>query len=153
MKSISTNCNKHFDSGVFLDAEKKFSISIRNEIKDFIKMNAGGYPVKDIIVIDGEEYEIRVFLSADRKDPYFCIEKPMNFFLQKTHGKIIPIGIDSGDDYYCVNNETGKVYYWAHGEDLYYNLTATLSDFIECFGKRSSITYPKDIKNISDGKE
>ena len=37
MKSLSTNCNKHFDSSVFLDAEKEFSILIRNEIKDFIK--------------------------------------------------------------------------------------------------------------------
>lgn len=30
--------------------------------------------------------------------------------MDNTKGKIIPIGVDSGDNYFCVNNETGKVY-------------------------------------------
>lgn len=133
MKCISTNCKRNFDINIFLDAEKKFAMKIRKEIIDFVKMNAGGYPVKDIVIFNDEEYEIRVFLSADRKDHDYCIEKPMNYFLKKTQGKIIPIGIDSGDNYYCINNKTGKVYYWTHGEDKYYLLTATLNEFIDCF--------------------
>ena len=57
----------------------------------------------------------------------------MDYFLEKTKGKIVPIGLDSGDNYYCVNNETGKVYYWSAGEDSYYCIAESIMDFIELF--------------------
>jgi len=132
MKCIATNIKK-YNERIFSDAEKSHSITIRDDIKAFVKQNAGGYPIKDIIISDGEEYEIRVFLSADRDDENYCIEKSMEYFLQKTKGKIIPIGIDSGDNYYCVNNETGKVYYWSAGEDQYYCIAADLNEFVDLF--------------------
>ena len=111
MKCISENRKLNINKKIFEDAEKTYSITIRSEIKDFLGENSGGYPVKDIIVSDGEEYEVRVFMSLDESDKNYYILKPMDYFLKKTKGKIIPIGIDSGDNYYCVNNETGKVYY------------------------------------------
>ncbi len=91
------------------------------------------HPVKDIIVCNGEEYEVRVFLSADKTDQNYCIEKPLDYFLSKTKGKIVPIAIDSGDNYYCVNNETGKVYYWSAEMDEYYNIAQDLLAFEELF--------------------
>lgn len=132
MKCISTNVKK-YDETVFISAEKNYFISIREDIKAFIAENTGGYPIKNVIFVDGEEYEIRVFLSADKEDVYHCIEKPMNYFLKKSNGKIIPIGIDSGDNYYCVNNETGKVYYWSAGENQYYYITVNLETFVQLF--------------------
>lgn len=134
MKCISENRKLNINKKIFEDAEKTYSITIRSEIKDFLGENSGGYPVKDIIVSDGEEYEVRVFMSLDESDKNYYILKPMDYFLKKTKGKIIPIGIDSGDNYYCVNNETGKVYYWSAGEDSYYCIAETVDAFVALFG-------------------
>ena len=133
MKCISENRKLNINKKIFEDAEKTYSITIRSEIKDFLEENSGGYPVKDIIVSDGEEYEVRVFMSLDESDKNYYILKPIDYFLKKTKGKIIPIGIDSGDNYYCVNNENGKVYYWSAGEDSYYCIAETIADFISLF--------------------
>jgi hypothetical protein len=132
MKCIATDIKK-YDETIFANAEKSYSVKIRDDIKEFIKENTGGYPVKNTITSDGEKFEVRVFLSADFEDKNYCIDKPMGFFLQKTKGKIIPIGIDSGDNYYCVNNETGKVYYWSAEEDRYYCIAVNLEEFVELF--------------------
>lgn len=133
MKCISSNCKLNINKKVFEEAEKVYSVSIRKEIKDFLEKNSGGYPVKDIIVSNGEEYEVRVFLSLDESDENYYIQKPMDYFLKKTNGKIVPIGIDSGDNYYCVNNETGKVYCWSAGEDSYYCISENLESYILLF--------------------
>ena len=81
----------------------------------------------------GEEYEVRIFLSLDAQDQYYYIKKPLLDFLQRTKGRIIPIGIDSGDNYYCVNNETGKVYYWSMELDEYYCIAENLEMFVSLF--------------------
>ena len=133
MKSISTNVKSNVDNAIFAEAEKKYSITIRKDIKDFVVANAGGYPAKDVIEAEGEEYEVRVFLSLDPGDKNYCITKPLDFFLNKTKAKIVPIGIDSGDNYYCVNNETGKVYYWGASEDSYYCIAETIDKFVSLF--------------------
>lgn len=132
MNCISKNVKK-FDDSILSSVEEKCSIILRDDIKSFIRINSGGYPIKDIINVDGEDYEVRVFLSADIDDKNYCISKPLEYFLHKTNGKIIPIGIDSGDNYYCVNNESGKVYYWIASEDKYYCISNSLDIFISLF--------------------
>ena len=132
MKSISTNCKSNY-SNVLYDVANDNDIVIRQDIIDFLKMNSGGYPVNDVVKFNGEEYEIRVFLSLDDSDANYYIKKPLEYFLKKTKGKIVPIGIDSGDNYYCVNNETGKVYFWSSGEDQYYCISDSLERFVENF--------------------
>ena len=132
MESISTNC-KLKKGDILTKTEKEYDINFRADIKAFLEINSGGYPIKDIVVFDDEEYEVRVFLSLDDEDVNYYIEKPLKYFLDKTKGKIVPIGIDSGDNYYCVNNETGKVYYWSAGSDQYYCLAESLDDFILAF--------------------
>ena len=47
-------------------------------------------------------------------DKYYFIQKPLDFFLENTNARMIPIAVDSGGNYYCVDNETGKVYFWFH---------------------------------------
>ena len=39
----------------------------------------------------------------------------------------------SGDNYYCVNNETGNIYFWSAGEDLYYKISESVMEFTEMF--------------------
>ena len=46
---------------------------------------------------------------------------------------MVPIGIDSGDNYYCVNNENGKVYYWSSSEDSYYYIAESIDEFASFF--------------------
>ena len=99
MKRISVNPKENADTSIWAEVEKNFNISVRKDIKDFLAVNAGGRPTRNIIVAQGEEYEVRIFLSLDAKDQYYYIKKPLLDFLQRTKGRIIPIGIDSGDNY------------------------------------------------------
>lgn len=133
MTCISNNPSSKINRNIFSEVENAYSITLREDIKTFLVNNSGGYPVKDMISSDGDDYEVRVFLSLDDSDEYYYIQKPIDFFLAKTNGKIVPIGIDSGDNYFCVNNETGKVYYWSSGEDSYYYISNSLNDFVELF--------------------
>ena len=132
MKSISTNCKSNY-SNVLYDVANDNDIVIRQDIIDFLKMNSGGYPINDVVKFNGEEYEIRVFLSLDDSDANYYIKKPLEYFLKNTKGKIVPIGIDSGDNYYCVNNENGKVYYWSSSEDSYYYIAESIDEFASFF--------------------
>lgn len=133
MNTISINTKDVYNEAIWAAVERKYGIVIRSDIKDFLKLNNGGYPQKDIIVVEGREYEVRVFLSLDKNDENYCIEKPLEYFLNRTKGKIVPIAIDSGDNYYCVNNETGKVYYWHANSDSYYLIAESLGVFIVLF--------------------
>lgn len=133
MKCISKNCKLNINKNIFEEAESLCSNGIKPEIKEFLEKNSGGYPIKDIIVANGEEFEVRVFMSLDESDKNYYIQKPLHFFLENTKGKIIPIGVDSGDNYYCVNNENGKVYYWRAGEDSYYCIAESLNEFMSYF--------------------
>lgn len=133
MRNISMDNHEQTDEAIWLQIERNFNITVRNDIKEFLSLNSGGHPQKSIILANGEEYEVRVFLSLDSKNKYYFIERPMMTFLENTKGKIIPIGIDSGDNYYCVNNETGKVYYWSMSQDEYYRVSDSLEMFCELF--------------------
>ena len=88
MKSITNHCDKVTDLTLFAEVEAKYSIRIRDDIKEFLTANSGGYPVKDLVKVDGEEYEIRVFLSLDCANKNYYIEKPLTFFLDNTKGRL-----------------------------------------------------------------
>ena len=133
MKSISTDSHDQIGGGIWPQVEHDFNITVRDDIKEFLSLNSGGHPQNSIIIANGEEYEVRVFLSLDSQNKYYFIERPMMTFLRNTKGKIIPIGIDSGDNYYCVNNETGKVYYWSMSQDEYYFVSDNLEMFCQLF--------------------
>lgn len=51
-----------------------------------------------MIITDRDEYEVRAFLSLNSEDENYCITKPLDFFLNRTKAKIVPIGIDSEDN-------------------------------------------------------
>lgn len=133
MKSLATDSRVPNDGSIWLQVERDFNISVRDDIKEFLSLNSGGHPTRDIIIVNGEEYEVRVFLSLDSQNKYYFIERPLVTFLRNTKGKIIPIGIDSGDNYYCVNNETGAVYYWSMSQDEYYRISDNLDTFCKLF--------------------
>ena len=133
MNIISTECRTKYNENIWNEVEQKYDIFIRTDIKDFFKFNNGGYPINDIIISDEIEYEIRAFLSLDENDENYCIEKTLSYFLTKTKAKIIPIALDSGDNYYCVNNESGKVYFWSSDTDSYYLISENIEEFVNLF--------------------
>lgn len=133
MNIISTESRTKYNENIWNEIEQKYDIFIRTDIKDFFKFNNGGYPINDIIISDEIEYEIRAFLSLDENDQNYYIEKPLCYFLTKTNAKIIPIALDSGDNYYCVNNETGKVYFWSSSTDSYYLISDNIEQFTNLF--------------------
>lgn len=133
MKSIAKNTDYVENQTLLQEVEEKYKIQIREDIKEFIKLNSGGYPLKDVIEAEDDEYEVRVFLSVNKENTEYYLEKPLKYFLEKTKGKIIPIAIDSGDNYYCVNNENGKVYYWSSSEDSYYYIAESIDEFASFF--------------------
>lgn len=91
--------------------------------------NNGGIPLKKEFFMNDTEYEVRYFLSFNEGD-YNEIRTPMKAFLQETEGKIVPFAKDSGDNYYCLHVETGKIYYWENEENLYYNIADTFETFV-----------------------
>ena len=133
MKVISSHCDICDSIDVLKNAEAKYQIQIREDIKDFLKKNSGGYPAKDFIKTSDDEYEVRVFPSVNQANANYYIEKPLDYFLSKTNGKIVPIGLDSGDNYFCVNNETGKVYYCSVSDNQYYCIANSLDQFVSFF--------------------
>lgn len=134
MKRIAIECRTVYDDSIWTDAEKTFNISINDAVKKFFSINNGGYPQKDIITAGCDEYEVRAFLSLDKSDKNYCIEKPLHFFLENTRTRIVPLAIDSGDNYFCANNESGKVYYWRADSNTYYLIADSIEEFAELFG-------------------
>lgn len=133
MKCISTNCRENINENVWQEVLLNYGVSIRDDIKNFLRINNGGYPINSYIEADGECYEVRVFLSLDENDDNYYIVKPLKYFMEKTKGRIVPIGIDSGDNYYCVDNETGKVYYWNMESDRYLFISKNIENFLILF--------------------
>ena len=133
MKNFSKGSRLKYDESIIKNAEIKFNIVIKKEIVDFFKYNNGGYPTTNYIEVNDEKYEIKAFLSLDKTDDYYCLGESIEYFLSNTKGKIIPFAVDSSDNYFCVNNETGKVYYWSSNFNEYYFIVETLTDFINCF--------------------
>ena len=129
---ISTKTSKEINKEVFENARCKYTIAIPTVLIDFLSDNSDGKPKKKYIEVDGETYCVRRFLSLDPNSEYY-IEKPLDYFLSKTKKRIIPIGVDEGSNYYCMNIENGKVYFWASEEDKYFAIANSIEEFYKLF--------------------
>ena len=109
--------------------EDKYEIDFPDEFKSFFKYNNGGIPKKNVFEVKGKEYEVRCFLSFNENE-YNSIKSPLASFLEETKGRIVPAAKDSGDNYYCLNIETGKVYFWNKDDGLYYCIAENFNEFI-----------------------
>ena len=109
--------------------EDKYDIEFSKDFISFMKLNNGGIPLKKQVELAGDLYEVRCFLSFF-DDEYNSIGKPLESFQKKTKGKIIPFAIDSGDNYFCLNLDTEKIYYWDREDDLFYLLSNSFTEFV-----------------------
>lgn len=129
MSVLCRNISAIRDRTIFEKLEDKYEIDFPKNMISFFEDNNGGTPLKKEIVIDDEEYEIRCFLSFNN-DEYNSIKKPLETFQTNTKGKIVPIAKDSGDNYFCINLDNEKVYYWIQEENRYYVLAENFENFI-----------------------
>ena len=130
--NICDKINPILDNSVFQSLEKEYNLTIPECVKAFFEKENSGIPRKRYVSFHGEDYEVRSFLSMNSNDEYSIFE-PLKYFQEKTHGKIVPIAIDSGDNYYCLNLQYNKMYYWSSDADLYYELADSFSEFLAAF--------------------
>lgn len=133
MNTIVEKSEKNIDPAIWGELEEKYNIHIIQPIKDFIETNSGGDPLTDMIDTQNGPHEVRKILSLTKTSKYYSIAKYADQFLKETHGKIIPVAVDSGGNYFCVNNETGKVYFWFEEDGLYYLVADDLDEFAKSF--------------------
>lgn len=131
MIKVVEKSDKKIDVSIWKELEEKYDIKIIQSIKDFIEANSGGDPVKSMINTQNGLHEVRKVLSLTRDSKYYSIVKYADQFLKDTHGKIIPVAVDSGGNYFCVNNETGRVYFWFEEDGLYYQVADDLNEFAD----------------------
>lgn len=132
MSMVCTDISKLKDETLINRFEDKYEFDFSEALKKFFMDNNGGIPKNNSFEAKGKEYELRCFLSFN-DDEYNSIRKPLESFQEETHGKIAPIAKDSADNYYCVNVETGKIYFWDHDENLYYCIAESFEEFEELF--------------------
>ena len=106
-----------------------YNIKFPSMMVSFFEKNNGGIPMKKEFFSNGEEYEIRCFLSFNEEE-YTSIRKPLDFFQKETNGKVIPFAKDSADNYFCINLQTEKIYFWDKDDNLYYNISNNFEEFI-----------------------
>lgn len=132
MNNICVEVSKLIDKKDIERISNSYGIEFDKDFIDFIEINNGGIPKTNSIEVGGKEYELRCFLSFNSGE-YNSIELPLKSFQEETKGKIYPIAKDSGDNYFCINKENGKVYFWDKDENLYYKLVDSFADFVSLF--------------------
>ena len=130
MRVICKDVSEFKKATAITSVEEKYGIKFPEKMVAFFKANNGGIPDTREIMVDGREYEIRCFLSFNEKE-YNSIHQPIESYQKETNGKIVPIAIDSGDNYFCLNLETGNIYYNDYEDGLYYKLFNNFSELID----------------------
>lgn len=135
--------------------ENEFKIKIPNNVKKFFLKNNGGKPYIDVINTNGRDWDIRCFLSFNPNNRYYSIQKCLPFFLEESKGKMIPIAVDNGGNYYCIDS-AGKVYNWFHEEENSYTLiTKSFDEFVKCLKNRSvfNVVPLKSVNGVPFGMD
>lgn len=109
--------------------ERLYKFRLGEDVKNFFTKNNGGIPKRQIFKFKGKPYEVRCFLSFNDGE-YNSIKLPLASFQKETNGKMFPLAKDSGDNYYCLDLETGEVSYWSHDDDTYYPIANSFINFI-----------------------
>ena len=129
MKIICHDIKAITDCNAISDTENKYGFKLPLEVAEFFNLNNGGTPDDRYFVAEEEEFELRSFLSFNEGD-LNSIYKPMEYFQKNTKGKIIPLGYDSFDNYFCMNLENGCIYFYDHEDELYYRIFDSFAELI-----------------------
>ena len=130
MKKICNSVSKLKNPSSIKAIEEIYKIEFPNVMVDFFTANNGGIPANREFTVNGQEYEIRCFLSFNENE-YNSIHRAIDSYQKETNGKIVPIAKDSGDNYFCLNIETGNIFYNDNADGLYYKLFDSFSDLVD----------------------
>lgn len=89
-------------------------LKVSPSVKHFM-LTQGGAKQNCYIKINNSEYEVRAVLTIG--DGYWSIEKVIKSILNDSNNKLIPIAVDSGSNYYCVDLKGSTVYRENHEEE------------------------------------
>lgn len=85
--------------------EKKYNVILPISFKKIVKQFNAGYPTPNYCKIPGfYETDVKMLLSFNEEDPE-TIYDVIDFFLRKSHNKLIPFASDSGSGYFCFKGE------------------------------------------------
>ncbi len=129
MDVICRNISGLKDKTLIERVTDRSNIDLPQSVTAFFEKNNGGIPLKKEFSVGDDEYEVRCFLSFNEGD-HNAIKAPLGSFQKETNGKIFPLAKDSGDNYFCLNLENKKIYYWDKDENLYYNIAEDFAAFI-----------------------
>ena len=87
---------------------------VASSVKMFL-LQKGGVKTNCYIKVNGDEYEVRAVLTLD--DGEYSLKKSIKSILKASNNKLIPIAVDSGSNYYCVDLKGTTVYRDCHEED------------------------------------
>lgn len=134
MNVICHNITEITNSDAIKKIENKYGIKFPAEMVEFFGLNNGGTPDHRYFFAEEEEFELRSFLSFNEGE-HNSIHKPLEYFQKNTKGKIVPLGYDSFDNYFCLNVETGIIYFFDHEDELYYRIFDSFSELIATLTK------------------
>lgn len=114
--------------------EKKYGISVPNDLKKCIINNNGGRPTpKTLKTKDGEELEVKALLSYN-KDDIENIHNVIEYFIDNYSGKLLPFALDSAGNYYCIKD--GKVVLWTQ-DSVIYEICDSFTEFLNMIEKEA----------------
>ena len=85
--------------------ERRYQVRLSHGLRACILANNGGRPVPDgVRLAGGRATDVRLLLSYNPEDRE-NIYRPMEYFVEKYHGSLIPFAVDSGGNYFCQQGE------------------------------------------------
>lgn len=128
MNIISNYLTEAVDNkNAFDELEKKYNIKIAPSIRSFIN-EFGDKNFDAYIKIGKDEYEVRgVFSTSSSKGYAGPLNKVIKSVLNDSSNKLIPVAVDSGSNYYCVDLKGSTVYVQNHEEDGFEKLCSFIT--------------------------
>ena len=92
------------DSAAIAALESNYGIVIPAELKKIIQSHNGAHPTPDRCTIPKwGTTNVKMLLSYNRDDPE-TIYDVIDYFMTRTHKRLIPFATDSGSGYFCMKD-------------------------------------------------
>lgn len=113
------------------NVELKLKFEFPEDFKEFIKINNGGYPEKDIFKLNGLNESINHFLTFKENVRGNIINSNVLEDLEGIRDTFVAIATDSFGNDIVFNREDKKIMFYEHEEEAKYYLADTFTEFLE----------------------
>lgn len=110
--------------------EKNYNLTIPTDIKTLFKNYNGGRPNKrNIQINNNDEVCIKMLLSFNKEDSE-NIYKVNDYFMKEFNKKVMPIAVEDGGNYFCINLDDESILYWNHESNELIKIESNLNKFL-----------------------